>query len=116
MGVLGSFWTHHKHGYWLGYLAIFILDPHDSQWLNGSYGVWIGRKGHALRGAITPVLRGGGSKMSRDISDVILVHFGTILTSPPPWGIYLSFNDFHCFWTKMLQLVAPAGDPRLKIT
>ena len=39
MGVLGSFWTHHKHGYWLGYMAIFILDPHDSQWLNGSYGV-----------------------------------------------------------------------------
>ena len=41
MGVLGSFWTHHKHGYWLGYLAIFILDPHDSQWLYGPYGVLI---------------------------------------------------------------------------
>ena len=55
--------------------------------------------------------------MSRDIFDLILVHFDTILTSPPPLGhLFVIFNDFHRFWTKMLQLFAPAGDPRLKIT
>ena len=26
--------------------------------------------------------------------------------------IFVMFNDFHRFWTKMLQLFAPAGDPK----
>ena len=54
MGVLGSFWTHHKHGYWLGYLAIFILDPHDSQWLYGPYGVLMARAGLSRSGRRAP--------------------------------------------------------------
>ena len=30
------------------------------------------------------------------------------------YKIFVMFNDLHRVWTKMLQLVAPAGDPKPK--
>ena len=38
-----------------------------------------------------------------------------IRDSPPLVQLFIIFNDFYCFWTKMLQLFAPAGIPRAKI-
>ena len=66
---------------------------------------------------ITPVLRGGGGE---NVPGHFRRHFGTFWyhfdVPPPRLGyLFVIFNDFQCFWMKILQLFAPAGDPRLKI-
>ena len=69
---------------------------------------------------ITPVLRGWGCPPPPPCT----VHFQRQLTTfyyhldvPPPLvHLFVIFNDFHRLWTKMRQLFAPAGVPRLKIT
>ena len=59
----------------------------------------------------------GGRKCPGTFSTSFLYMLVPFSPPPPPLvHIFVIFNEFHRFWTKMLQLVAPAGDPRLRIT